>query len=58
MYIVLQRKYIREISVEGAKRLKDFWSSFYLWKTSQWPNGLCLEDWNVIHHEDKAAYED
>jgi hypothetical protein len=57
-FCFLQRKYIREITVERARKLKGFWSSFYTWKTNNWPNGISQEDWNVLHHEDKINYQE
>ncbi|CAB4020297.1 Hypothetical predicted protein [Paramuricea clavata] len=56
--IIVARKYIREITVERARKLKGFWSSFYSWKTNKWPNGISQEDWNVLHHEDKISYQE
>ena len=46
------------MTVERARKLKDFWSSFYAWKSNEWPNGISLEDWNILHHEDWNAYQE
>ena len=56
--VIIARKYIREITVERARKLKDFWSSFYQWKTSEWPNGIDMESWNIVQQEDRAAYDE
>ena len=58
MLLFLQRNFIREVTLERARKLKDFWTSFYSWKTSQWPNGLTPEDWHTLKNEDEAAYEE
>ncbi|CAB4040279.1 Hypothetical predicted protein, partial [Paramuricea clavata] len=56
--IIVARKYIREITVERARKLKGFWSSFYTWKTNKWPNGISPEDCNILHHEDRISYQE
>jgi hypothetical protein len=55
---LLQRNFIREVSLEQAKKLKDFWASFYSWKTTQWPNGIMPEDWQQLRTADAASYDE
>ncbi|CAB4045409.1 Hypothetical predicted protein [Paramuricea clavata] len=56
--IIIVRNFIREVSLDEAKKLKDFWASFYTWKTTQWPNGIMPEDWHHLRTEDAAAYDE
>ena len=44
-----QRKFIRECSLEHAQKLKDFWGSFYEWKTEAFQQGT---EWESLRHED------
>ncbi|CAB4005190.1 Hypothetical predicted protein [Paramuricea clavata] len=54
--IVLARKFIREKTTAEAKKLKDFWGSFYQWKLKKFPSTITREEWQMIKMEDQASY--
>jgi hypothetical protein len=41
--------------LDQARKLKDFWGSFYQWKLDNWSH-VTWEDWQRLKHEDQAAY--
>ncbi|CAB4010555.1 Hypothetical predicted protein [Paramuricea clavata] len=56
--IIVARKYIREITVQRARKQKEFWQGLYAWKTTKWPNGIPQEDWLDIRRDDLACYQE
>ena len=56
--VLFQRKYIRDTDVETARKIKDFWVTFYSWKTENWANGINSAEWQMLRREDGLSYSE
>ena len=56
--VLFQRKYIRDTDVETARKIKDFWVTFYSWKTEKWANGINSAEWQMLRREDGLSYSE
>lgn len=52
----LQRKFIQATSLEAARKLKDFWAKYYMWKTERWPQRITSEEWAQLKQADLLAH--
>ena len=55
---LFQRKYIRDTGVETTRKVKDFWATFYSWKTEKWENGINSAEWQLLRREDRLSYSE